>query len=71
MIVIPTLTILLNIPKFVDRLKTDEIFKGKFGIFFREVRLDSKLSLLYHPLFIFRRLLFCVSMFYMADTPSL
>lgn len=41
-----------------DELDTNESLKKKIGAFYEDARTDSTLSLLYTPIFVFRRLLF-------------
>jgi hypothetical protein len=43
----------------------------KYGIFFREIRPKSKMCFMYHPLFVLRRLVFCLSTFVLVNQPSL
>jgi hypothetical protein len=64
------LTMLSYRQNFVNRLTTDRAFRDKFGPLFNEIRLNHPLCLLFHPLFFVRRVIFCISMFFLASTPG-
>jgi hypothetical protein len=70
-LMILTMTLIIIFRKMKDKFVKDEaVFNARFGSYFLELRQYSVAPLLFHLLFILHRVIFCLSILFLADYPS-